>query len=67
MTDAAAAGEDDAVASRLTLRVYRVDRHGRVREDRGVVDVEPVAVPPPSDAWPACACRRCVGGPGLGR
>lgn len=49
--------------SRLTLRIYRIDREGRVTDDRGKVEVvagghgEPV---PFTSAYPPCSCRRCT-------
>ncbi|CAL9539023.1 hypothetical protein SUDANB70_04222 [Streptomyces sp. enrichment culture] len=45
---------------RMTIQVLRVDRHGRVLEDRGtVVSVGTGETPPPTScAWPPCRCPR---------
>ncbi|MFF6980479.1 DUF6415 family natural product biosynthesis protein [Streptomyces sp. NPDC008343] len=48
--------------ARMTIRVYRMDRHGTVTEDRGIVSVLPGDEPPPAtSALPPCACQRCRG------
>lgn len=45
--------------SKMTLRVYRVDAHGAVVEDRGTVSVaDPTGPLPPSQGFPPCACPR---------
>lgn len=49
---------------KMTIRVYRVDRHGIVSEDRGTVAVaggdEPQA--PATLRFPPCSCPRCRAG-----
>jgi hypothetical protein len=44
----------------MTIRVYTVNRHGAVTEERGSVYVPPSDQPPPlSTAFPACGCPGC--------
>ncbi|MFR9796341.1 hypothetical protein ACL02U_10615 [Streptomyces sp. MS06] len=54
--------------SRMTMRVYVVDRHGAIVGDRGTVDIlggdEP---PPPTTSDPPCACPLHRVGPAVPR
>ncbi|MGV4989179.1 hypothetical protein ACVB8X_43650 [Streptomyces sp. NRAIS4] len=54
------ASPDDRPRGGMTIRVYTVNRHGTVTEERGTVNVLPSDGPPPlSTAFPACGCSGC--------
>ncbi|WP_190219061.1 DUF6415 family natural product biosynthesis protein [Streptomyces griseosporeus] len=55
----AAAAAHDSPRPTMTIRIYTVDRHGRIISDRGTVDVRPAAVLPVRDVWAPCACPKC--------
>lgn len=45
----------------MTIRVYTVDRHGTVTDDRGTRIVSPCCTPPPvqlGTKYPPCECPR---------
>lgn len=49
--------------TKMTIRVYTVDRHGLVTEDRGTVSIVAGEGPlPESNGFPPCTCRRCRAG-----
>ena len=46
----------------MTIKVYKVDRHGRARVIRPITEVVPLKAPPRTSAYPACECDRCTQG-----
>jgi hypothetical protein len=60
MTNAAAPRKPGV---KMTIRVYTVDRHGSVTEDRGTVDILHGQEPLPRMSMdPPCECPRCRAG-----
>lgn len=60
MMNGTARPQPSARGSRMTMRVYTVDRYGRITQERGTVTVPPRNEPLPlmmSTAYP-CACPR---------
>ncbi|MEU1303331.1 MULTISPECIES: hypothetical protein [Streptomyces] len=51
-----ATGLDHPPTSYLTLRVYRVDRHGTITRDSGKVTVPPAEEVEAFSAFPPCQC-----------
>ncbi|RPK64463.1 hypothetical protein EES43_09670 [Streptomyces sp. ADI96-02] len=43
----------------MTIKVYEVDREGRIRVIRPESEVTPLESPEYSNQFPACACRAC--------
>lgn len=60
MTNGTARPQPSARGNGMTMRVYTVDRYGRITQDRGTVTVTPGNEPLPltSTAYPPCACLR---------
>ncbi len=60
MMNGTARPQPSARGSGMTMRVYTVDRYGRITQDRGTVTVTPGDQPLPlmSTAYPPCACLR---------
>ena len=48
--------------TKMTMRVYRVNREGTVVEDRGTVSIRHDEQPAPDMPLPPCTCRRCRDG-----
>ncbi|POX47712.1 hypothetical protein C3489_28950 [Streptomyces sp. Ru71] len=68
MTNGTCPSQDCSPGSKMTIRVYTVDRYGTVTQDRGKVSVLPAQEPPPAtSAFPPCACPRCRGGQAAAR
>ncbi|MFF9273799.1 DUF6415 family natural product biosynthesis protein [Streptomyces griseosporeus] len=55
----AVSAAQDPPSPTMTIRIYTVDRHGRITSDRGTVGVRPAAVLPVRDVWSPCACPKC--------
>ncbi|MFH8342022.1 hypothetical protein [Streptomyces sp. AM6-12] len=46
----------------MTMRVYTMDRHGTITQDRGTITVavdDKVSPLPLADSYPACQCPLC--------
>ncbi|MFF8727898.1 hypothetical protein ACF073_15605 [Streptomyces sp. NPDC015171] len=68
MTNAACPPPDHRPAAKMTIRVYRVNQHGTVTQERGTVTVAPVEGPPPlTSAFPSCECPACRAGEAAAR
>ncbi len=60
MTNATSPPPDDPPPAKMTITVYRVNRHGAVTQECGMVSVPPLEGPPPfSSAFPPCQCPKC--------
>ncbi|WP_030342055.1 hypothetical protein [Streptomyces sp. NRRL S-1022] len=60
MANATSPPQDDPPTTKMTLRIYRVNRYGTVTREYGTVSVAPLAGPPPfTSAFPPCGCPDC--------
>ncbi len=63
MANATCPPQDDPPTAKMTIRVYRVNRHGAVTQEHGTVSVPPLEGPPPlTSAFPSCECPNCRAG-----
>ena len=61
MTKATARAGQCPPGTKMTIRVYTVDREGSVTEDRGTVSILDGQEPPPAmPVNPPCSCSRCT-------